>query len=101
MNSAADSSYVQAWQCIGCGRIEAPQPCIGVCRDRKLLLVDKQQHEAALAEIQRLRTALSSASAMLLRFGAATPHAGQWEKSYRALQVQVREVLATLDIGAI
>ena len=22
--------YVAAWQCIGCGKIEAPQTCIGV-----------------------------------------------------------------------
>ena len=32
--------YIQAWQCIGCGKIEAPQTCVGVCRDRKILLVD-------------------------------------------------------------
>jgi hypothetical protein len=31
--------YIQAWQCIGCGRIEAPQTCVGVCRDRKILRV--------------------------------------------------------------
>ena len=24
---------VTVWQCIGCGRIEAPQPGIGVCQD--------------------------------------------------------------------
>ncbi len=100
MSSAAESSYVQAWQCIGCGRIEAPQPCIGVCRDRKVLLVGKEDHEAALAEIQRLRTALTCASAMLRRFDLATPHMGQWENSYRALQLQVREVLAVLSAGA-
>lgn len=100
MSNAAEAGYVQAWQCIGCGRIEAPQPCIGVCRDRKVLLAGKEEHEAALAEIQRLRTALASASAQLLRFGTATPHAGQWENSYRALQVQVREVLAVLKAGA-
>jgi hypothetical protein len=28
--------YVKAWQCIGCGKIEAPQACIGVCQDRKV-----------------------------------------------------------------
>lgn len=99
MNGAAEAGYVQAWQCIGCGRIEAPQPCIGVCRDRKVLLVGKEEHDCALAEIQRLRTALAGASTMLLRFGAATPHSGQWENSYRALQVQVREVLAVLKAG--
>lgn len=96
MSGAAESSYLHAWQCTGCGRIEAPSPCIGVCRDRKVLLVGKDVHDAALADIQRLRATLASATARLLRFAAATPHAGQWENSYRALQLQVRELLATL-----
>lgn len=88
--------YVQAWQCIGCGRIEAPQPCIGVCRDRKVLLVGKDEHDAALAEIARLRGALTAAASRLSRFGNAVPREGQWEASYRALQVQVRELLASM-----
>ncbi|WP_257387916.1 hypothetical protein [Tahibacter caeni] len=100
MNTTAAGGYVQAWQCIGCGRIEAPQPCIGVCRDRKVLLVGKDEHDAALAEILRLHGVLSAASSMLLRFGAATPRDGQWENSCRALQQQVREVLAVLADAA-
>ena len=94
------SGYVQAWQCIGCGRIEAPQPCIGVCRDRKVLLVGRGEHDAALAEIARLQNALAAAASRLSRFGSATPREGQWEASYRALQVQVREVLACLSPDA-
>jgi len=96
MSAAADGGYVPAWQCIGCGRIEAPQPCIGVCRDRKVLLVGQDTHENALNEIRRLREIAAAASSMLLRFGAATPRDGQWENSYRALQSQVRDVLAVL-----
>ena len=46
--------YVQAWQCIGCGRIEAPQTCIGVCRDRRITLVGIDEHREALDEVQRL-----------------------------------------------
>ena len=47
------TDYLQAWQCIGCGRIEAPQPCVGICQDRKVLLVDANEHEAALARTLR------------------------------------------------
>ncbi|HVH36271.1 MAG TPA: hypothetical protein VM847_19395, partial [Tahibacter sp.] len=50
--------------------------------------------------VRRLRETLSAASAMLLRFGAATPRDGQWENSYRALQLQVRDVLALLAAGS-
>ncbi len=90
------TDYIQAWQCIGCGKIEAPQPCIGVCQDRKILMVGKDEHEQALAEIATLQERLERAHAMLQRFALAQPHAGQWEKSWQALQAQVREVLNTL-----
>lgn len=92
--------YIVAWQCIGCGRIEAPQTCIGVCRDRKVLLVGKDEHDAALAEILRLHAQLDTAASMLLRFERATPREGQWERAYHALQEQVREVRAMLGTGA-
>ena len=67
------TDWIQAWQCIGCGKIEAPQPCIGVCRDRKILMVGKDDHERALAEGVVLRAQLARARAMLQRFSLATP----------------------------
>ena len=44
------TDYVEAWQCIGCGKIEAPQTCIGVCRDRKVAFVYAEDHEQQDAE---------------------------------------------------
>ncbi|MGN6519769.1 MAG: hypothetical protein ACTHK2_10135 [Dokdonella sp.] len=90
------SEYIQAWQCIGCGKIEAPQTCIGVCRDRKVYFIGRDEHEAALAEIARLRAQRDTAAAALLRFERATPREGEWRRSYEALQAQVREVRALL-----
>lgn len=90
------TDYIQAWQCIGCGKIEAPQTCIGVCRDRKVFFIGKDEHEAVLAENARLRARLADAAARLLRFERATPREGQWESAWRALQEQVREVRAIL-----
>jgi hypothetical protein len=89
--------YIQAWQCIGCGKIEAPQPCIGVCRDRKVLFVGKDEHEAALAEIARLRAKLQATASRLRRFGLAAPRPGQWESAYTALREQARALVAELD----
>lgn len=91
------TAYVEAWQCVGCGRIEAPQTCIGVCRDRKVFFVGRDEHDAALAEIARLRARLDGAAALLERFARATPREGQWERSWLALQAQMREVLALLS----
>lgn len=94
------TDYITAWQCIGCGKLEAPQTCIGVCRDRKVFLVGKDEYDAALAEILRLHAQLDQVSSMLLRFERATPREGQWERAYHALQEQVREVRAVLGADA-
>jgi hypothetical protein len=91
------TEYIQAWQCIGCGKIEAPQPCIGVCRDRKVLFIGKDEHEAALAEIERLRAQLRSVATRLQRFDLAAPRPGQWETAYTALREQARALIAELN----
>jgi hypothetical protein len=49
------NAYVKAWQCIGCGKIEAPQTCIGVCQDRKVEFVYAFEHEEALAQLSVAR----------------------------------------------
>lgn len=98
------AEYIQAWQCVGCGRIEAPQPCIGVCRDRKVLFIGKDEHEAALAEIARLRAQLQAAASHLQRFALAAPRPGQSEAAYTALRDEARTLIAdlnaTLESGA-
>ncbi|MHB1273681.1 MAG: hypothetical protein ACYCZD_13105 [Rhodanobacter sp.] len=90
------TDYIQAWQCIGCGKIEAPQPCIGVCRDRKILMVGKDDHERVLDAVRDLQRQVHSAHALLSQLAWSVPREGQWEPSYRALQTRARELLATL-----
>lgn len=79
---------IELWQCAGCGRIEAPQPCIGVCRDHKLRMVDAADYEALRVEYER-------AAAVLRMIAASTPSEGRCIQHWRALQVRAREVLAS------
>jgi len=90
------TDYIQAWQCIGCGKIEAPQPCLGVCRDRKILMVAKDEHERVVEELARTRSLVQMAVDMLGRVAHSTPREGQWERSYRALQEQARAAIVKL-----
>lgn len=76
-----------AWRCIGCGRLDGPQPCIGVCQDRKVELV-----EAAVADALQVRVA--ALESLVRQLAQVTPRAGEWERGYRALQAQARRLLA-------
>jgi hypothetical protein len=77
---------IKGWQCIGCGKVEAPQPCIGVCQDRPVELVDAANYDLAVERIRALE-------ALLSKVVLITPRDGEWERSYRVLQQQAREVL--------
>ena len=77
---------IAGWRCIGCGKVDAPQPCVGVCQDRKDELVLAGDYDALLARTQELESAL----ALIARI---TPREGEWEASWRALQERARQVL--------
>lgn len=79
---------VKAWQCIGCGRLEADAQCIGVCQDRPVKLV-------SLADYEKLE-------AFARRVAHSRPLEGQWERSFMALQREAREALGlevSVDAG--
>ena len=92
--------YIKAWECIGCGKIEAPQTCIGVCQDRKVDLVYAVDHKKALAQLGSARLQLDALLALVRRLAWTKPRADEWEHSYRVLQDQARRILAATENGA-
>ena len=87
---------VKAWQCIGCGKIEAPQTCIGVCQDRKVEFVYAAEHAASLTELTRVRRQAERLKSVVRRLAVTNPRQGGWEHSYRALQAEARAALAAI-----
>ncbi len=81
------SDRIKAWQCIGCGRIEAPQTCIGVCEDRRVEFVRAEEADALASRITELEE-------FVRQLASITPRQGEWERSYRALQLKARELLS-------
>ena len=77
---------IKVWQCIGCGKIDHPQPCIGVCRDQKAEMVFASDFRRAVDRVRALEVILE-------RIVHTTPRGGDWERSYRALQDQARRAL--------
>lgn len=82
-----------AWECKGCGRVDAPGSCIGVCEDRRTEFVRAADYDAALTEAGRLRDRVERLAAVLRQLAGTIPRNGGWEGSYRALQ---RRALAAL-----
>lgn len=87
---------VQAWQCIGCGKIEAPQTCIGVCQDRKVEFVYAFEHEEILAQLKFARRQAATLETLVRKLARTMPHEGEWQRSYLVFQNQAREALAAL-----
>ena len=76
---------LKAWQCIGCGRIEGAQPCLGICEDRPAQFVYAEEYDRLEALVRHLAT--------------VTPRDGEWERTYRALQQRARKLLAYEEVG--
>lgn len=88
-----DIDTIKAWQCIGCGKVEVPQPpCIGVCQDRKVEFVYASQYRAAQAQAQAFE-------ALIRRLAWTKPRDGEWERSFRILQEQARLALKPITDG--
>jgi hypothetical protein len=77
---------IKVWQCIGCGRIDHPQPCVGICQDRKTELVHASDYAEAESRIAELE-------GVLRRIAFTTPRAGEFDAAWRALQRDARKLL--------
>jgi hypothetical protein len=88
-----------AWQCMGCGRIEGAQPCIGICQDRKAEFVYAADYDQLASELAQARRQLDVLTAALRQIVVTTPRGNGWERNYRALQERARQILAELAAG--
>lgn len=85
---------ITAWQCIGCGRIEAPQTCIGVCKDRKVELVTAWDYAEALSRLEDALERIDVLERFIATIARTTPHEDAWKNSYLAMQGQARQLLS-------
>ena len=74
--ASAAPLIVEAWRCIGCGRIEAPQPCIGVCEYRKARFGDAVDHEAALQLLGEAQERGKALEILVRRLAQTRPEPG-------------------------
>ena len=92
----AATERMPAWQCIGCGRIEAERPCVGICQDRRVDLVYAHDYDEALAQSTLMGKRMQALLALVRQLAHTVPREGEWEGNYRALQVRAQRTLQTL-----
>jgi hypothetical protein len=88
------------WWCAGCGGIDAPQPCLGICLWRPLEWVNATLSEPQRAHALAERDAERCLRLVLRRVASVTPRAGQWERGWRALEARARQSLQACDDDA-
>ncbi|HVO87239.1 MAG TPA: hypothetical protein VMV45_01755 [Casimicrobiaceae bacterium] len=88
------TSVFKAWQCIGCGRIDGPQTCIGICQDRKAEFVYAAEYRSVAAELDILRDRERQLHELARQLACTTPREDSWEASYRHFQDEARKLLA-------
>ena len=91
---------MKAWECIGSGKIEVPQTCVGVCQDRKVQFVYAFEHEEVLAQARRVQQRADVLETLVRQLACTTPRNGEWERSYRTMQNQARRAVAAFANGA-
>jgi hypothetical protein len=77
---------IEGWRCIGCGKVDAPRPCIGVCQDRRVELV-------LAADYAELAWRVEQLEAVLQLVARVTPKPEALADSWRALQARARGLL--------
>jgi hypothetical protein len=87
---------VTAWQCIGCGRIEGSQPCVGVCQDRRTDFVYASDYDEVRAELTRARKQTDTLVTLVRQLAHITPRKGEWERTYLAMKTRAQQTLETL-----
>ena len=79
---------IAAWWCAGCGRMEAPQPCVGVCIRRRDAVTEAGAYQDAVAQAEASRRRARTLAAVVRQAAWATPRDGWWDVSWRSLAGQ-------------
>jgi hypothetical protein len=89
---------VTGWWCAECGNVDMPQPCLGVCVWRPSDWVSLALYERQLRLAEPHLRAWQSLRGFLVRAGAVTPRAGEWQRNLDAFRAQAHAALE--DVSA-
>lgn len=88
---------ITAWQCIGCGRIEGAEPCVGICEDRRAEFAYASDHDTVVADLADSRQQVEALAVLVRQIAQITPREGQCARTWRALQARARQALEAVQ----
>lgn len=97
---AQPSEPALTWWCEGCGGIDAPQPCLGICVWRPVEWVNRTVYERARERAFAERTRERRLRLLLRRLISVTPRPEHLDENWQAFQAQARSILAQRASGA-
>ena len=88
-----ETGVVEAWGCPACGRVDAPQPCLGVCVRRPVLMVDAERFKGLAAAVAAGRSAERRLSEVVRLAANIAPRDEQVEQTRTWLRSRARAAL--------
>jgi hypothetical protein len=90
----APDAVIEAWGCPVCGRVDAPQPCLGVCVRRPVLMADAAGYRELAAGVEAAERRDEALGALAHLVVHVTPRPGQEERTRAALAGRARQLTA-------
>ena len=87
------AEHAITWWCAECGGLDAPQPCLGICVWRSVEWVERSLYEQLREQTMLEREREHRLRDLLHRIAWVTPRRGHWERGWRLLQLDAREIL--------
>lgn len=91
------TEIIDAWQCVGCGRIDAPRECMGICQDRAMKIVPAGDYFAAEARAVAAEKEAETFRALVRQIAHVRPAEDRWQETFETFQRRARALLAGLE----
>ena len=90
---APEVDVIEGWGCPRCGRVDAPQQCLGICIRRPGLVADVAEYREYAAQAQRSAEVDRTLSAFAHLVGGVHPRPGQEQQTVESLKARARALL--------
>lgn len=88
-----DVEIIQAWGCPRCGRIDAPQPCLGVCVFKPRTVADVREYRQLAPRAEQVVDTDRALSGVARLIATVTPRAGREQATIAAARARARHAL--------